>query len=318
MRALILAALLLAAPLAWGQSWPSRPVRLIAPAAPGGNPDILARMLGAKLSDSLGQPILVENAPGAGGIVAADMVAHAPPDGYMLMLGDSGNLAINPALNSRLSYQPLRDFTPVTALVAVPTVLIVHPSVPVSSLQEFIAYARARPGQLSFGSAGSGSIHHLTQALFASRTGIDLLHVPYKGGSAMVAAVLTGEVQAGWSGIPNVLPQMRAGKLKVLCISTERRSRSLPDLPACAEVGVPGFDVATVIGLQGPAGMPREVVARVQSAVAAALRERDIVERMEILGMEVRENGTEAYQRFMREDLERYAAAVRSAGVSHE
>jgi tripartite-type tricarboxylate transporter receptor subunit TctC len=318
MRALLMAALLLVSQLAAAQAWPAKPVRLIAPAASGGNPDVLARMLAAKLGDALGRPFLVENVPGAGGVVAAQMVARAPADGYVFMLGDSGSLAINVAMNPNLGYDPLKDFTLVTALAAVPTVLIVQPSVPVNSLQEFIAYARARPGQLSYGSAGSGSIHHLTQALFAARTGIDLLHVPYKGGTAMVAAVLAGEVQAGWSGIPNVVPHMRAGKLKVLCISVQHRSPSVPDVPPCSEVGVPGFDIATVIGLQGPAGVPHDIVTRLQASVASALRDKDMAERMSELGMELRENGTESYQHFVREDLERYSTAVRVAGVGHD
>ena len=321
MRSGLLALLLagcLSGHVATAQTWPAKPVRLVAPAAPGGNPDVLARMLGAKLADTLGRPFLIENVPGAGGIVAAEQVAHAPADGYLFMLGDSGNLAINPNLNQKLGYQPLKDFTPVTALVAVPTVLIVHPSVPVNTLQEWIAYARARPGKLSYGSAGNGSIHHLTQVLFASRTGIDLLHVPYKGGSAMVAAVLTNEVQAGWSGIPNVVPHMRAGKLKVLCISTERRSASVPDIPTCGEAGVPGFDIATVIGLQGPAGVPRDIVDRLQTAVAGAIRDKDIAERMSALGMELREDGSDSYRQFIRDDLDRYAAAIRATGLGRE
>jgi tripartite-type tricarboxylate transporter receptor subunit TctC len=232
------------------------------------------------------------------------------------MLGDSGALAINVAMNPRLTYQPLKDFTLITALAAVPTVLVVHPALPATTLQEYVKEAKAK--QLAYGSAGTGSVHHLTMAVFLARSNLEMLHVPYKGGSALVAAVLAGEVQSGWSGIPNVAPHIRSGKLRVLCISTAQRSASLPEVPTCAEVGYPGFDIATTIGLQGPAGVPREIAARLQSAVAKALRERDMAERMTNLGMELRENGTEHYSRFAREDIERYAAAVKTAGVKSD
>ena len=176
----------------------------------------------------------------------------------------------------------------------------------------------AKTRQLAYGSAGNGSVHHLTMAVFLARSGIEMLHVPYKGGTALVAAVLAGEVQSGWSGIPNVAAHIRAGKLRVLCISTARRSASLPEVPTAIELGYPGFDIATTIGLQAPAGLPREIAARLQAAVAKALRERDLAERMANLGMELAENGTEHYARFVREDLERYAAAVKAAGVKQD
>jgi tripartite-type tricarboxylate transporter receptor subunit TctC len=301
-----------------GQDYPTKSVRLIAAAAPGGNPDVLARLLAAKLADAFGRPFVVENIPGAGGVVAAELVARAAPDGHVLMLGDSGAMAINVALNPKVPYHPLKDFTLITALAAVPTVLVANSSFPATSLPEFVSLAKGQPGRLSYGSAGNGSVHHLTMAVFASRAGLDMLHVPYKGGTALVAAVLSGEVQSGWSGIPNVLAHIRAGKLKVYAISTARRSSTLPDVPTVSELGFPGFDIATVIGLQAPAGTPRDVVVRLQAAVAKALRERDVAERMANLAMELRENGTEDYVRFMKEDLERYIAAVKTAGVKHD
>jgi len=315
---LLLLALMWIASGCLAQDYPAKSVRLIAAAAPGGNPDVLGRMLAAKLSESFGRPFVVENVPGAGGVVAAELVARSAADGHVLMLGDSGAMAINIALNPRITYHPLKDFTLITALAAVPTVLVAAPSVPASTLNDFIALAKSRPGQLSYGSAGNGSVHHLTMAVFASRAGLDMLHVPYKGGSALVAAALSGEVQAGWSGIPNVLPHIRAGKLKVYAISTAQRSGTLPEVPTAAELGFAGFDIATVIGLQAPAGTPREIVSRLQSAVAKALRERELAERMAKLAMELREAGTEDYVRFVKEDLERYAAAVKTAGVKHD
>jgi len=314
---MLLAALLALAGAAHAQdAYPSKTVRLIAAAAPGGNPDVLARMLAAKLADAFGRPFVVENLPGAGGVVAAEQVARAAPDGHTLMLGDSGALAINVALNPRLTYHPLKDFTLITALAAVPTVLVANPSLPATSLHDFVREAKAK--QLAYGSAGNGSVHHLTMAVFLARSGVEMLHVPYKGGSALVAAVLSGEVQSGWSGIPNVLANIRAGKLRVYAISTAQRSGTLPEVPTAAELGFAGFDIATVIGLQAPAGLSREITARLQSAVAKALRERDLAERMANLAMELRENGTEHYQRFVREDLERYAAAVKAAGIKQE
>jgi tripartite-type tricarboxylate transporter receptor subunit TctC len=318
MKFMFIALLTLASAALAQEPYPSKPVRLVAAAAPGGNPDVLARMLAAKLSDSFSRAFVVENVPGAGGVVAAELVTRSPPDGHVLMLGDSGALAINVALNPKLGYHPLKDFTLITGLAAVPTVLVANPSVPASTLAEFIELAKREPGKLSYGSAGNGSVHHLTMAVFAARTGIDMLHVPYKGGTALVAATLTGEVQSGWSGIPNVLSHIRAGKLRVYAISTAQRSGTLPEVPTAHELGIQGFDIATVIGLQGPAGMPREVVKRLQGAVAKALRERDVAERMANLAMDLRENGTENYVRFVKEDLERYSAAVKTAGVKHE
>ena len=299
------------------EAYPSKSVRLIAAAAPGGNPDVLARMLAVKLGDAFGKPFVVENVLGAGGVVAAEQVARAAPDGHTLMLGDSGAMAINVALNPKLSYNPLKDFTLITALAAVPTVLVTNPALSATSLNDFVKEAKAK--QLAYGSAGSGSVHHLTMAVFLSRAGIDnMLHVPYKGGTALVAALLGGAVQAGWSGIPNVASHIKSGKLRVLCISTARRSASLPGVPTAAELGFAGFDIATVIGLQAPAGLPREIAARLQAAAARALREPDIAERMANLGMELRENGTEHYARFVREDLERYVGAVKTAGIKSE
>jgi len=292
--------------------YPNRPVRLIAAAAPGGNPDVLARLLSQKLSGGFGKAFVVENVPGAGGVVAAKMVAATPPDGHVLMLGDSGAMAINVVLNPDLGYDPLRDFTPITALVTVPTVLVVHPSVPARTLREFIALAKSKRGQLAYGSAGPGSIHHLTMAIFAAQTGIDLLHVPYRGGTALVGGLVKGEVQAGWSGVPNVLPLIEEGRLRVLCISTQQRSKSVADVPTALELGIAGFDYATMMGLKMSAGGSRDLVARLQSAVAKALREPDMVDRMAALGMDLQENGTADYVKFMQDDIDRYRTAIRN------
>ena len=296
--------------------YPSRPVRLIATAAPGGNPDVLARLLAHKLSDSLGKPFVVENVPGAGGVVAAKMVAATPADGHVLMLGDSGGLAINVALNPDVGYSPLKDFTPITALATVPTVLVINASVPAQTLDEFVKLAKSQPGKLSYGSAGYGSVHHLTMALFEERAGINLLHVPYRGGTALVNGLLTGEIQAGWSGFPNVIALIETGKLRALCVSILKRSSSLPKVPTCDELGYRGFDIATMIGLQASAGLPAPIVARIQAAAAKALREPDVAERMLALGIELQENGTAQYRKFMQDDLVRYTDAVKRLNLN--
>jgi tripartite-type tricarboxylate transporter receptor subunit TctC len=312
---LVLALIIPTAAGAQNEPYPTHPVRLIAASGPGGNPDVLARLLAEKFATTFGKPFIVENVPGAGGIVAANMVAKAPPDGHVLMFGDSGALAINPALNPGLGYDPIKDFAPVTALVSLPTIMVAHPSVPANTLAEFIALAKKEPGKMSFGSAGAGSIHHLTMAIFADRTGIDLLHVPYRGGSAMVNGLLTGEIHVGWSGIPNVMTLIESGKLRGYCVSVLQRSPSTPAIPTCDELGQKAFDVATVMGIHAPAGTPAKVVARLQAEAAAVMREPAMAARMKQLGMVMQENGTANYQKFMLDDMARYAAVIQKLNL---
>src|SRR4029078_9218329 len=252
------------------EPWPTQTVRLIAASGPGGNPDILARLLAEKFTNTCGKPFIVENVPGAGGIVAANMVAKAPPDGHALMFGDSGTWAINPALSPSLGNDPIKDFTPVTALVSLPTIFSANPNVQANTPAEFIALAKKNPGKMSYGSAGAGSIPHLTMAIFADRTGIDLLHVPYRGGSAMVNGLLTGEIQVGWSGIPNVRALIESGKWRGYCVSVLQRSQSTPSIPTCDELGHKGFNVATVMGLHAPAGTSPQIGAALEAAGAQA------------------------------------------------
>ena len=299
------------------QEYPNRPVHVLAAAAPGGNPDVLARLLSQRLAEVLGQPFVVENVPGAGGILAAKRIAEASPDGYLLMLNDSGALAININMSPDATYK-LKDFTPITALATVPTALVIIPSVPANSVGEFIALAKSKPGAMSFGSAGAGSIHHLTMEIFAERTGIKLLHVPYRGGTALVNGLLTGEIQAGWSGLPNVIAHIKAGTLRGLCVSVLRRAVSLPDVPTCGEAGIKGFDIADMLGLQAPAGMSPKAVERLQAAIAKIMREPAMVERMETLGMDLQENGTANYTRFLHDDLELYAKVIDRIGLSRK
>ena len=296
-------------------AWPTQTVRLIAASGPGGNPDVLARLLAEKFTATFGRPFIVENIPGAGGVVAANMVAKASPDGHVLMFGDSGAMAINPALNPSLGYDPIKDFAPVTALVSLPTIFSANPGVQAGTLAEFIALAKKEPGKMSHGSAGAGSIHHLTMAIFAESNGIDLLHVPYRGGSAMVNGLLTGEIHVGWSGIPNVMTLIEAGKLRGYCVSTLQRSPSTPAIPTCDELGQKGFNVATMMGLHAPAGTPPRVIARLQAEAAKSMREPAMATRMKQLGMVMEENGTANYVQFMQQDMDRYAQAVKKLNL---
>jgi tripartite-type tricarboxylate transporter receptor subunit TctC len=297
--------------LAQDGPYPSRPVRLLVSSAPGGNPDILGRLLAERMSRDFGQAVVVENVQGAGTAMVALTEAKASPDGYTLMFGDSGNMAIIPALNPNIGYDPVRDFTPITALAAVPTILVANPQLKAPTLSDFIALAKKEPGKITYGSGGVGSIHHLTMALFADQTGIDVLHVPYRAGTAMVNGLLTGEIQVAWSGIPNVLSGIGSGQLRSYCISVLQRSPSAPAVPTCDELGIKGFDVATVIGLYAPAGAPPQVVTRLATEAAKAMREPEMTARMDQLGMMMREDGTANYVEYRKQDAGRYANIVR-------
>jgi tripartite-type tricarboxylate transporter receptor subunit TctC len=307
--AALLLSMQIAATAADDANYPNRPVRMLAASAAGGNPDVIARLLSAKLSEVFNNPFVVEDVPGVGGVLAANQTVEAPPDGYTLSLNDTGALAINLAMNPEVKYK-LKDFTPITALATLPTVLVVKPAVPANTLAEFVALAKSKPGMMTFGSAGSGSIHQMTMVIFEQQAGIQLLHVPYRGGTGLVNALLTGEVDSGWSGISNVLSLIQTGKLRALCLSVLERDVSLPDVPTCAELGYKCFGVATMLGLQSSAGVPPAIVAKLQSAIAKVLRAPDMADRMKTLGIHMAENGTAAYAKFMQDDLKRYADVV--------
>ena len=296
----------------------AKPVRLLIPAAPGGNPDVLARAMIPKLQASLGAPFVVDNQPGAGGVGAAIITSKAVADGHTLFFGGSGSIIIPVAVNPKLPFHPLRDFTHITGLAAVPTVLVANPGVPANNLKEFIAFAKEQPGRVNFGSAGVGSTHHLTMAVFEIESGTRVLHVPYKGGAPLVAAIMSGEVHAGFSGIPNVIQAVRAGKLKVFGISLIKRSRSMPDVPTLDEQGLTGFDIAANMGLQSPAGLHPALSRQLQAAVARAIREPDILERMANMGMELIEDGTDNYVQKVKVEFQHYLEAVKSAGIKPE
>jgi tripartite-type tricarboxylate transporter receptor subunit TctC len=291
-------------------AYPSHAVRLIVSSLPGGNPDVLGRLLADRMSKDFGVAVLVENVSGAGGAVSATVAAKAPPDGYTLYEGDTGIMAIGPVLNPDVGYDPIKDFTPITGLAAVPTILVANPKVPAATLDELIALAKKEPGKITYGSAGVGSIHHLTMAIFADRVGIDVLHVPYRAGTAMVNGLLTGEIQVGWSGIPNVKSLIESGQLRGYCISLLQRSASMPQIPTCDELGIKGFDVNTVMGLYAPAGVSPKIVTRLQAEIAKAIREPVITARMEQLGIIMEENGTANYIAFRQQDFQRYTDIV--------
>jgi tripartite-type tricarboxylate transporter receptor subunit TctC len=296
-------------------SYPAHAVRLIVSSLPGGNPDVLGRLLADRMSNDFGKSFVVENVTGAGGAMSAITAAKAPPDGYTLYLGDTGILAINPLLNPDVGYDPMKDFTPITGLVGLPTILVANPKVQAATLPEFIALAKQEPGKITYGSAGVGSIHHMTMAIFADLVGIDVLHVPYRAGTAMVNGLLTGEIQVGWSGIPNVQALIAGGQLRGYCISVLQRSASAPAIPTCDELGIKGFDVATVMGMLAPAGIAPQIVARLQAEIAKVMREPAMAARMEQLGMVMEENGTANYIEFRKRDAERYAAIVRKLNL---
>jgi tripartite-type tricarboxylate transporter receptor subunit TctC len=297
---------------------PNKPVRIVVPAAPGGNPDVLARMMAQKLTITLGAPMVVDNQPGAGGVGAAIATSKSVPDGHTLFFGGTGSILIPVAVNPKLGIHPINDFTHVTGLAAVPTVLVAHPAVPATNMKEFIAFARAQPGRVNFGSAGVGSTHHLTMAVFETESGTKMLHVPYKGGAPLVAAIMSGEVHAGFSGIPNVSQAIRAGKLKIFGISLIKRSKSLPDVPTLDEQGLRGFNIAANMGVQTAAGLHTSLVTQIQVAMARAIREPDIAERMTALGMELIEDGTASYLQSVKDEYQHYVAAVKAAGIKSE
>src|SRR5262249_20069827 len=300
---------LLASTASAQDNYPTHPIRVIAASAAGGNPDVLARILSARLSEIFNNPFVVEDVPGVGGVIAAKQTAAARPDGYTLGLNDSGSLGLSIAMDPDANYT-LKDFTPITALARLPTILVIRPDVPANTLAEFVALAKSKQGAMSFGSAGTGSIHQMTMIIFEKAAGITLLHVPYRGGTGLVNALLTGEVDAGWSGIPNVVSLIKTGKLRALCISVLQRGESLPDGPACDWLGYKGFDVGRVVGWEGGAGVPQGIVAKLQSAVAKILREPEIAQRLKTLGIHLAENGTAAYTKFMQDDLDRYTKVV--------
>jgi tripartite-type tricarboxylate transporter receptor subunit TctC len=313
--ALILAAL---AASAAAQSWPSRTVRLVVPFPAGSTPDIIGRTLGGKLSEAWGQPVIVDNRPGAGGNIGTAEVARAAPDGYTLLIGSNGPIAIHKALYEKLPFDPDRDLKPLSLLAAAPQILAVHPSVPASDLRQLIDYARANPDKLSYGSVGAGSASHLTMELFKSQARVALVHVPYKGFPPVVQDLLSGRIQATFAIAPAVLPQIRAGKLKGLAVTSEKRTSLAPDIATVAEQGLPRFDATAWQGLLCPAGTPADAAERIANDTQKVMRQPEVRELLGKQGFEVIGSSPQAYEAFIRAEREKWTKVVRETGAKAE
>src|ERR1043166_8674665 len=267
-------------------TYPDRPIRCISPFAAGGSTDVLARLIGPKLTARWGQPVVVDNRPGAGGTVGSEIAARAVPDGYTILLTSVSAQAIAPNLYRKLAYHPLRDFAAVTQLAASYDVLVVHPALPIRSVKELVGHARSSPGKISFASGGNGTPAHVAGELFKTMAGIDLTHVPYKGGGPAANAVIAGEVSMSFGSVSTMLPQIKAGRLRALAVTSAKRAAALPDLPAVAEAGVPGFEVSGCYGVLAPARTPKTIVAALNGEIVTALRSADMQERLAALGLE--------------------------------
>jgi tripartite-type tricarboxylate transporter receptor subunit TctC len=312
-----LASLALAAPLsALAQSsYPDRPIKLVVGVPPGGTTDLVARLVGDQMSRVLGQSIVIENRGGAGGNIAAEMVAKAAPDGYTLFLAPIGTVAINPSLYANIPFDPLRDFAPISQLTSLPMVLLVNPSVPANNVKELIQYARSHPDKMTFGSGGSGTSTHLAGELFKMKTGIEMTHVPYKGNSPATTDLLAGRVLIMFDQIATGLPNVRAGKLKALGVTTAKRSEIAPDIPTLAESGVPGFDVDTWHGLVAPAGTPAAIIAKLNAAVVKALASPELREKFKAAGIEPIATTPEQFGAFLKSELARWHEVVKASGA---
>jgi tripartite-type tricarboxylate transporter receptor subunit TctC len=296
-------------------AYPTKPIRLIAPYAAGGGSDTLARIIGQKLTESWGQPVVVENRPGAGGGIGAEATAKALPDGYTALVTPSAALTINPHLYSRLPYDPLKDFAPVTAATNSPFLLVLHPSIPATSVKELVAYARARPGQLNYNSAGNGSSTHLAGVLFSQLTGIEIVHIPYKGAAPAIVDLLAGQIQMRFSSVVPVLPHVRAAKLRVLGISSSKRYTPLPEIPTIAEAGVPGFVVESFYAIVVPAKTPPAIVTKLSREIVRHLQNEELKNRMAADGAEVIASTPEELGAWLRKDLARWAKPVKDSGT---
>ena len=304
---------------AYAQSYPSKPIRLVVPYPPGGPLDIMARAIGQKLTEAWSQPVVVDNRAGAGGNIGADLVAKSPADGYTLLMGAVATHAINPTLYAKIPYDPVRDFTPVALVAQVPNILVVNPAVPVKSVTELIELARAKPGYLNFGSGSTGSTGHLAGELFKTMAGVQMVHIPYKGGAPAMADLLAGQVQLMFDNLANALPNVKAGRLRALAVTTLARSPAMPDLPTMAESGLPGFDLTTWFGLMVPAGTPPEIVAKLNAEIVRALNAKDMRERLEKMGAEPPANNTpEHFAAFVRAEAAKYAKVVKDSGAKVE
>ncbi|MBA2961578.1 MULTISPECIES: Bug family tripartite tricarboxylate transporter substrate binding protein [Ramlibacter] len=320
-RSLGLLALAAAGGTARAQAYPAKPIRLIVPFTPGGSSDILARAVGQELTKSMGQPVVIDNVPGAGGSIGAERGAKAPADGYTLLMGHIGTLAVNPSLYPKLAYDPVKDFAPVAWVARVPNVLVVHPSVQANTLADFVALARAQPGRIAYGSGGNGSAAHTTMEYLKLVTKASLLHIPYRGTAPSVTDLLAGQVQALFTGAPALLPHIKAGRMRALAVSSPRRIRSLPEVPTVAESGVPGtkgFEADQWYGIVAPAGTPPDIVRTLNEQVNKALALPDVAARLAGEGAEPTPTTPQAFGALIAAELQRWAPVIKAGGIKPE
>lgn len=297
--------------------YPGKPVRLIVPFPPGGGSDTLARILGPKLSEAFGQQVVIDNRPGAGTNIGAEIAARSAPDGYTVLMGNVSH-AINVTLYSKLSYDLAKDFAPVSLLASTPNIVVVHPSVPVKSVKELIALAKARPGQLDVASSGSGSSAHLAGELFNNMAGTKMNHVPYKGGGPAVIALVGGQVAVGFATTPSVIQHVKSGRMRGLAVTSAQRSPSAPDLPTVSEAGLKGYEAGTWYGFLVPTGTPKEVITRLHAESARLLKLPDVKGRMDTAGFESIGSTPERFGAYIRGEIEKWGKVVRTAGVRVE
>jgi tripartite-type tricarboxylate transporter receptor subunit TctC len=317
LRIVVLLAGVMAAVQALAQAYPTRPIRMLVPFAAGGTVDIVARFLGAKLAEELGQPFVVENRAGAGGTIAATLLAKSPGDGYTLMTMHQG-LAFNAALYANLQYDTLRDLQPIAYVGATPNVLVVTDALPVRTLHEFLAYARANPGHVTYGSGGVGSAGHLSVELLQSLTGVKLTHVPYKGSGPALTDLMSGQIHAMLLTMPAVMPYVKGGRLRAIATSGARRSLALSELPTIAEAGVPSYEYAPWFGLFGPATLPKALVDRLNQASNKALADVEVRDKLAQQGLEVQSMNSGAFAEIVRADVSRWGKIIRDVGVRAE
>jgi len=303
---------------AYGQAFPSKSIRIVVPFTAGGAADILARIVGDKFAEMWGRPVVIDNRAGAGGNIAAEIVAKAPPDGYTLLMGSMGTQAMNVSLYRKLPFDPARDFAPISVVAKNPNLLAVHPSVPVATVKELIAFAKAHPGKLNYSSSGTGSMGHMSAELFKLMTGVQMVHVPYKGGAPAVTAVLSGEADVLFIVLPPVLPHIKAGRLKAIAMGSRERHALLPEVPTIIESGLPGFEVRQWYGLLAPAGTPSEVVARLHAAVDRIVNLPETHKRIFDTGSDPAATTPAEFEAMIREDTVRGAKVAKASGATAE
>jgi tripartite-type tricarboxylate transporter receptor subunit TctC len=305
---------LLVAATTWSQQYPVKPIRLVLPFPPGGGTDTVGRIVALKLSEQLGQQVIVENRPGGGANIGAEFVAKSSPDGYTLLVPTITN-AIGQTLYTRLNFDLVKDFAHITLLATTPLILVVHPSVPVKTVKEFTAFTKARPGQLSYSSSGSGSAAHLAGELYSSMTGVKMVHVPYKGGGPSMIALVGGEVSACFATMPSAVTYVRNGRLRGIAVTTAKRSPATPDLPTVAEAGVSGYDAGSWYGLAAPAGTPKEAITRLHTETVKLLKLADVKDRLDNAGFEVLTSTPEEYAAFTRTEVAKWGKIVKGIGL---